>query len=215
MDNNNKSLTRLNELLVQAGVIRKTRRSSSINVDFVDEATFYGWRTRSIVFLESVLGEKHSYTTGFKQQCEEETFDDLECGVAILGAIKEDIEHGYLASLETLIRIEVFTDFLEMAVHYLEQGHKDNAAMQAGAVLERSLKEIARTHGVAVADSDDISAVNTKLAQARVYNAAARAEVQAWNTIRNKAAHGEFDEYDGLQVQKMLEGVRSLMAQYS
>ena len=45
--------------------------------------------------------------------------------LGILRALRADYAAGYLATVEELIHADLFSDFLEMAEHLLNQGYKD------------------------------------------------------------------------------------------
>ena len=134
--------------------------------------------------------------------------------MAILRAAEEDIEGGYLQKVETLVSAEVFSDFLEMAKHLLDNGYKDPAASLIGAVLEDGLRRICSNNNITVKSDDNISSLNQKLAQNHVYNPLQQRQIQVWNKLRDYADHGHFDEYKSENVKNMLEGVRNFLLNY-
>ena len=58
--------------------------------------------------------------------------------VGALRALRRDYDAGYLSSVQSLVRAEVFADFLEMAEHLLKQGYKDPCAVLVGGGSGRS-----------------------------------------------------------------------------
>jgi hypothetical protein len=79
-------------------------------------------------------------------------------------------------------------------------------------VLEDGLRRIAKNHGIPVReDSDNIGALNTKLADGSVYSNFVRKKVGLWNDTRNNADHGKFSENTEQDVRQMLEGVRDFL----
>jgi uncharacterized protein YutE (UPF0331/DUF86 family) len=52
------------------------------------------------------------------------------------------------------------------------------------------------------------------LKKARVYNETKAKQLRAWADIRNRAGHGEFDQFDRKQVQAMITGVRDFLADF-
>jgi len=74
----------------------------------------------------------------------------LEAGQGILAAALRDVEHGYLQSVQRLVVADVFTDFLDMALHLLDNGYKDPAATLIGGVLEDGLRRIAAANKLTV-----------------------------------------------------------------
>ena len=61
-----------------------------------------------------------------------------------LRALRRDYDAGYLSKFQSLVRAEVFADFLEMAEHLLEQGYKDPCAVLVGGVRKITSEAFAR-----------------------------------------------------------------------
>lgn len=116
--------------------------------------------------------------------------------------------------MQALVSAEIFTDFVEMTEHLLEQGYKDPAASLVGAVLEDGLRKISAKNAVTVKAKEDISSLNKKLADAQVYNRLRQKKLQVWNDVRNNADHGKFSEYSKDDVKEMIKGVSDFLAQY-
>jgi hypothetical protein len=114
--------------------------------------------------------------------------------------------------LQFRIRSEVEGDFLGQAQRLLDEGLKDPAAMLIGAVLEDALRQLCRKHGVAEASS--IDPMNSALRKADVYGEPRRAAVAAWAALRNKAAHGRFNDYTDAEVRQMHVGVAEFVAAF-
>jgi len=180
----------------------------------VDDGLFRKWHTTSLAFL-NVLPSDYVYCREFEIHCKYSNYHDAEQGVAVLRAAKEDIEGGYLQKVEMLVSAEVFSDFLEMAEHLLDNGYKDPAASLIGAVLEGGLRRICGNNDLVVKSDDNISSLNRKLADKKdVYNPLQQKQIQVWNDIRNNADHGYFDQYKPDDVIDMLRGVRNFLSEY-
>jgi len=181
--------------------------------DLVNESLFRQWHTSSLAFLKTFPSE-YVYYNEFEEHCKLSKYDDTVEGVAILKAAKENIEGGYLQKVETLVSASVFSDFLEMAKHLLDNGYKDPAASLIGAVLEDGLRRICINNGITLKTKEDISSLNQKLAQKHVYNPLQQKQIQVWNDIRNNADHCNFDQYKMDDVTDMLKGVRNFLSEY-
>jgi hypothetical protein len=177
---------------------------------------YIAWRTQSILALEELLGSDHVYTKSFDDEVSSTTVHShyVKIGRALLEVIYQDITEGFLRKLETLISAEIFSDFLEMANHLFDNGYKDPAASLCGAVLEDGLRKIAGSNGIKVQANDNLNSLNTKCAQAKIYNDLARKQVIVWTGIRNYADHGQFDQYTVDNVREMLQGVRIFLSSY-
>ncbi len=139
----------------------------------------------------------------------------LQIGVA--KGLLSDIENGYLQSFEEIIHGDLFADYLEMAVHLVETGCKDPAAVAAGNSLEVHLRQLCKKHDVA-AESDGkmkkTQTLNQDLAQAGAYTKFYQKSITAWLDIRNNAAHGKYDKYDKPQVKDLISFVRGFIEKY-
>jgi hypothetical protein len=116
----------------------------------------------------------------------------------IVAALRSDVEGDYLQSISELIHADVFSEFLGMAEHLLDEGYKEAAAVLIGGVLEEHLRKLASKNGIAVvAGPRPVRAdrLNADLANATVYSRLYQKNVTAWLDLRNKAAHGKHDEY--------------------
>ena len=139
--------------------------------------------------------------------------------IGTVTALKSDLENDYLKSFSQIIQSEVFSDYLEMAGHLLDEGYKDPAAVLIGSTLEVHLRELC------VSNNIDIEVVNLKgismpkkadlmnadLAKANVYSSVYQKQIIAWLDLRNKAAHGKYSEYISEEVSLMLQGIRQFI----
>jgi len=85
--------------------------------------------------------------------------------------------------------------------------------------LEEHLRQLCNKNGIAVTRTKNEKDVplkadmlNSELAKADVYTKLDQKQVTAWLGLRNKAAHGEYDEYNEDQVRNMISGVVEFMA---
>ena len=87
-----------------------------------------------------------------------------------------------------------------------------------GGVLEEHLRKLCIKNGIPATNSTDgrprkSDALNADLAKA-VYDKLEQKGITYWLDLRNKAAHGEYDEYDAKQVDEMLRGVRQFLIRH-
>lgn len=161
----------------------------------VSEGKYQEWRLASLSFLQTVLGASNHYCEFFKGEIvpspDGSKDYSIEEGLGILRAVKGEIEFGPLPRIEGLISGEIFEDFLDMAEHLLEHDYVEVVPSLVGAVLEDALRRIAKAHDIPVKpDSDNISSLNNKLADASVYTNFVRKKVAVWNAMRDNADHG-------------------------
>ena len=207
-------LGRLDSLITMGEkVIGTLRWDPNLVGSWADESMFRQWRTSSLAFLNTLPSE-YIYNHEFEDWCKSTEDSSVIQGVAILRAAKEDIEGGYLQKVEALVSASIFSDFLEMAEHLIDNGYKDSAASLTGAVLEDGLRRICISHNVTVKSDDNISSLNQKLTQKQVYNPLQQTQIQVWNKLRDYADHGHFDQYKADDVTDMLKGVRHFLSDY-
>lgn len=140
----------------------------------------------------------------------------------ILRSLRHDVASGYLVSIQDLIHADMFSDFLEMAEHLLSEGYKDPSAVLIGGVLEEHLRKLCNKSSISTdyKNSKGISrpkkaeSMNTELAGQSVYLKLDQKNVTAWLDLRNKAAHGRYDEYTREQVELLLQNVRDFLVRH-
>jgi len=128
--------------------------------------------------------------------------------VGVSKSIQHDITTGFLIDFKSIVQADIFADFLEMGEYLLQEGYKDAAAVIIGTVLEDTLRKLSERNGLPVANASGkpltMEPLNVELAKQEVYSKLTQKQITSWAHIRNKAAHGEFDEYNAEQVQFML-----------
>jgi hypothetical protein len=197
---------------------------SSIEGDVLAEATM--WVTRVGHVTQKLYGEKSQHRISFNKALSTNNFYNLHSNwsqhfVQVFGitkAIQHDIDNGLLDDLKTLIRGEIFSDFLEMGEHLLEEGYKDASAVIIGSVLEDGLRQLSVNAGLPLESGSGkplaIDALNSQLAKSEIYSKLVQKQITSWAHVRNKAAHGEFSEYSKEQVQMMLHFVQSFSSEH-
>ena len=212
-----KIVNRIDELLKKGNVVLATVKQPNPDVfslSTLDSGTFAEWRTQTLNFLINLLGRDHVYTQEFEKKVGVEYRGHVEIGQGILRAVREDVLGGYLTNVRTLISAEVFTDFLEMVAHLLENKYKDPAASLCGAVLEDGLRRIASHSGLQIKSKEDLNSLNQKCADGGIYNRLIQKKIQVWSDIRNNADHGKFNEYSEKDVRDMHSGVSQILTDF-
>jgi len=133
--------------------------------------------------------------------------------VGVVASLRADVAAGYLKGIAELIHGSLFGDFLEM-----DEGYKDAAAVIAGSALEAHLRQLCEKTGIAteITVNGDLrpkkaDLMNSDLAKATVYSRLDQKNVTAWLDLRNKAAHGQYGEYQAAQVGILISGVRDFI----
>jgi hypothetical protein len=136
----------------------------------------------------------------------------------VVDALRTDIAAGYIRSVQELVHGTLFTDFLKMSQHLLEEGYKDAAAVIAGSSLEAHLRQLCIKHNVDIIISTNsgykpkkADLMNADLYKADAFSGLDHKNVTAWLDLRNKAAHGEYAKYTKEQVDLMISGIQDFI----
>jgi len=183
--------------------------------DKVDSDSATEWRMRCLNLLKRVFSTESDYYLMFKEQSSGfdsfSNYDYVAQALSILKAAKTDYENGYLFDTRALIQAEVFDDFLDQAAQLLENGYFGPAAVVAGAVLEDGLRKLCQQNNTVVSARATIEPMNVALAKTGLYGIVIQQKISALAAIRNKAAHGKWDEFDANDVGQMIGQVRIFM----
>lgn len=177
--------------------------------------------TRAIAAIYRISGSTSTYAKEVERLLKK--LDHLHLHttsiMGVVTALRDDLKAGYIRSLVELVHSDVFSDFLEMAQHLCDAAYKDAAAVIAGSTLESHIRglchkagipaEIVKADGAAVPKKAE--AMNSDLATAGIYTKLDQKSITAWLDLRNKAAHGKYDEYSQEQVSILVSGVRDFI----
>lgn len=213
-------VTRIDEIIALGEQVLATKfKIAGMGGEHIKSGPMAGFRTASLSFIDRVYGADHPHFQQFGDRTKTSYVSDAERGLAILQAIRSEIAGGWLFTVKGLVAAELFSDFLDMAEHLLEQGFKDAAAVMIGSVLEEHLRQLCHRHSVDLADEKDgrlvsrkADRLNAELAKKSVYTSIDQKQVTAWLGLRNDAAHGKYEQYTAEQVKQLLSGVVGFMA---
>jgi hypothetical protein len=141
--------------------------------------------------------------------------------MGILATIRQDVEQGYLGTIEQQARDVVYDDFLEMA--------EDMASKRVGAVaavvvavsvLEEHVRKLAGANGIDVqranGDCRSFEELVTDLGSGSdpSLTKTERRLLGGWYSQRTEAAHGHFDNVVVEDVGGIVSGVRNFIARH-
>lgn len=138
----------------------------------------------------------------------------------IVQALRADIDGGVLQGFQSRITADIFADLLAQADGLLFDHFLLPAAVLAGATLEEHLRKLATKNSIATTDASGkprkATSLNADLKQANVYSNAQHAQVDAWQKIRNEAAHGQpsFQGHNDADIGRMIAGIRDFILKY-
>ena len=194
---------------------------TTVNFDAVIE-----WRTKCTNMLGQILPEEHplhAYVEDMRTLRQD--VDRVRWGVAVLKGLKKELEDGFLDSLISRIEAEIVADYMSQAEQLLAEGQTGRydhvpAAVLSGAVLEKGLRTLCLRQMPPVhvdnpkGEPKTLNPLIDDLKKANVFNELKAKQLRAWADIRNKAAHGEFDQFKRSDVEHMIQGINTFLADY-
>ncbi|MET7756298.1 hypothetical protein ABZT27_16540 [Streptomyces sp. NPDC005389] len=137
--------------------------------------------------------------------------------LAVAISLRDDLNDGWTETVVELVHADTYGDYLEMADGLLAKGYKDAAAVITGTSLEVHVKALCAKSGVPTAVAGKpkkADTMNADLKKANVYDGLQQKQITAWMDLRNKAAHGNYSDYDQAQVGLFIDGVRAFMMKH-
>lgn len=201
-----------------------TRSGKSLGSDYITQTST--WVTKIGQIIRNLCPKNSQYLKNYEALLAREQFKYIHSGYyshicemsGIINAIKDDFEKGLLVNIRHLLQAEIFADFLEMSEYLLNENYKDAAAVIIGSVLEDSLRKLATANGINILTPNDkyltLEPLNIELAKNNVYDKLIQKQITSWGDLRNKAAHGRYNEYDRDQVKMMLLFVQKFCSDY-
>ena len=216
----NRIKQQLNEFISEGEAFQFGLEEKRLSKDF--HPKYLAYRTSCLAFIKRLLGDSHEFYISYYIVVRDGYFKNhlIVESIEILKRIQQAIDFGWIDSIKGIISAEIFSDFLEMADHLLEEGYKDSAAVMIGSVLEEHIRNLCQKNGILTTTPDKKTGkaipkkadlMNTELCQKKVYNGLEQKSVTSWLDLRNKAAHGKYTEYDLSQVVNLLNNVKDFI----
>lgn len=209
---------RLTELLEAGDRVLATRREPGQNVigdARVDQQLSTQWATSAESLLANAFGAESAHYAAFKKHVGGHIgYTDAFRAQGVLKAAAEDLAGGHLFELRQLVEADVFDDFLEQAEHLQTAGYHPAAAVIAGCVLEDALRKLCGKHSIGLSAKPKLDQMNADLAKAGVYTKLTQKRITALADLRNKAAHGEWTDFNAGDVDEMLTSVRRFLEEH-
>lgn len=187
-----------------------------------DKVKYRSFVASGLAYLLDLFGDRHPYYTSFKLAVNYSSVYNVQTAIEVIKTIVVEIENGWLATVRSLVTAEIFNDFLEMAEYLLNEGYKDPSAVMIGSVLEEHLRQLCGRHDIPITmlkgDKQlpkKADVLNAELCSKEVYNKLDQKSVISWLDLRNKAAHGKYEEYTQEQVGLMYQGVTNFISRTS
>ena len=159
----------------------------------------------------------------FIAECDKAMNDDyLKHGVpttvvqkmhGLLNSALDEWNRGLLRKIEYIIAAETFDDFLDHAASYHKGNKKTESSVLASAVLEDTIKRIAERNQIEPKGLS-LEPLIDELIKKGVFTPVKGKRVKGFASVRNRALHAEWHEFDIQDVGELIKGVRELIAQF-
>ena len=215
---NNFYLIQIKEILEEYN--GKKGQKSSIPEGGNNDILIHNLITRIFATIERIVGRnseyyKHALKNASGEWRASKVLDFL---IGTIEGLYHDIKKNYLKSLTEIIHSDVFEDYLEMAEYLLNEGYKDPAAVISGSTLEEHLRQLCSKNGININVQTGTgqrpkraNQINSELAKNEVYSILDQKSITAWLDLRNKAAHGKYNEYGPKNVELMVMGIKDFI----
>ncbi len=214
LERTNFVLARGSETLTKA----KANKTEGFKAGYPELKSF---KTIALSFILDLFGKDHLYYVEFAQLTKDSHYINIQAAINIIDNIKSEIENGWLSGVKAIVSAEIFSDFMDMANHLLEKDYEDAAAVMIGSVLEEHIRQLCLKHNINITRESKgkqvplkADSMNNELVKANVYNILDQKSVTTNLDLRNKAAHGKYDEYDKSQVELMYSSVLNFMTRH-
>ena len=214
-------IKQLETVLAQFNELKSKSEYPDTDISDIPLSDIYRVITLARAAIERIAGHGSAYMRQVEDVLKRPGDFDGERLINLAGiveSLKLDIESGYLKTLSELIHGEVFGDFIEMAAYLNQEKYKDAAAVIAGSTLEAHIRQLCQKAGIdtELKTSKGIhpkkaDQMNSELSGTNVYSKLDQKNVTAWLDLRNKAAHGQYQEYTADQVSLMIDGIRNFI----
>lgn len=131
----------------------------------------------------------------------------------LLQSAQDEWQRGFLRKIEHIVIAEAFDDFLDQASFYHKGNKKIESSVLASAVLEDTVKRIARKNGIE-SKGKSLEPLIDEIIKAGIFTPVKGKRIKGFSGVRNHALHAEWDDFDIKDVGELISGVRELLDTY-
>lgn len=127
-----------------------------------------------------------------------------------LETLREEIELGFIDSIEKKAFGEVYGDLLTLSKELIDKNYKEAAVVLACGALEDSFKKYSQYQGLDTYDAELSKVINSLKAKSLLKGAQAGI-AQSYVQLRNKAFHAQFDKIDTPEIKSLIAFVEAFI----
>lgn len=210
-------LKRIDELISRGNAVARSQSSNDYWMKDVVEAQ--SWFSSAANAIHQVVPPGSFYMAELQRIVEH---DELKNGfpissaqkvLGLLQSVQLEAQAGLLVKLEDQVVASAFDDFLDHATQYHKAGKVNEAAVLASAVLEDTIKRIARKSEIAVGGMS-LEPLIDELTKRSVFTQVKAKRLKSYAAVRNHALHAEWEKLDIRDVGAQLSGLRELLDEH-
>lgn len=215
MKNQDELTAQLAAILTAGEKVLATETSDNQHKNLVNEEKFHDFRITALSYLGRVFGQDSTYSQTFKSEVTHPTASRTRRGIGILSAAGKDLQGDWLETTTGAISREVLADLLSLAKAQLELLNLRAAAVIAGAVLEKQLRNLCLAKGIKIYNEIQNKAVAKKGLQLtgeaykrKIYDRQENREIIGWLELYDKAVNARSGgDITAEQVKSMISGI--------
>jgi len=211
-------ITKYFEDLIAEGqrVVSSARTPANVSwASIVDRGQTVQWATKTLSLIDRIYGSGSTHASSFRDALKDHSDGkDVSHALGVLRGAHQEYAAGALFDIRKLIEAEIFDDFIEQAEHLHASGYYQVAAVVVGCVLEDGLRKLCQGNEIELSEKPKLDTMNALLAKAEVISKLEQKKVTALADLRNKAAHGQWDQFEESDVKEMIGSVKLFMERH-
>lgn len=218
MKNQDELITQVTAIITMGEKVLATETSDSQSKSFVNEVKFHDFRITALSYLGRVFSENSTYYESFRTEVTHHTASRTRRGIGILTAARRELQGDWLETTSGAIARDILIDMLRLARMQFDQGNHCAAAVIAGVILEKQLRNLCLARGIAIDNEIQGKAVAKKGLQLtgeaykkKLYDRQDNKAVICWLELCDAAAKGKVEEIDSGQVKNMLNEMQAFL----
>jgi hypothetical protein len=218
MKNQDELIAQATAIITMGENVLATETSDSQSKSLVNEQKFHDFRISALSYLSRVFGEVSTYYESFRTEVIHHTASRTRRGIGMLTAAKRELQGNWLETTSGMVSRDILLDMLRIARNQFDQGNHYAAAIIAGAILEKQLRNLCLARGIAIHNEIQGKAVPKKGLQLtgeaykkKLYDRQDNKAVISWLELCDAATKGTHDTITSGQVKSMLNEMQAFL----
>ncbi len=162
MKNKDELIAQTEAIIILGEKVLATETSENQSKSLVNEQKFHDFRITALSFFSRVFGETSTYYESLRTEVIHHTASRTRRGIGILTAAKRELQGDWLTTTSGAVSRDNLLDMLRIARIQFDQDNYSAAAIIAGAILEKHLRNLCLARGIAIHNEIQSKAVPKK-----------------------------------------------------